>query len=167
MRRQHTLRLQRIILWTLTLTWMAVIYLLSAETMDESAQTSGQLIARLLHVFWQGFDTLDSASRASLVEQCKLVVRTLAHFSEYALLGLLLRLLTSRYPLRHPQVVSFCAAAVYAALDELHQLFVPERVCDMQDWCVDSSGALLGVVCAALLLKLFRAYRLRRQAKNT
>lgn len=167
MRRQQKLRLQRAILWALTLAWMAVIYLLSAETMDKSAQTSGQLIARLLHTFWQGFETLDSTARAALIEQWQASVRTLAHFSEYAMLGLLLHLLASCYPLHRPKLLSFGVAAACAALDEIHQYFVPERVCDVKDWCVDSSGALLGVVCAALLLKLVRAYRLRKQGKNS
>lgn len=41
-------------------------------------------------------------------------------------------------------------AAAYGATDELHQLFVPGRSCDIFDWLADALGA---AVCALILMK--------------
>ena len=41
--------------------------------------------------------------------------------------------------------------SLYAATDELHQLFVPGRNCDVLDWLADSAGAVL---LAAIWLEL-------------
>lgn len=46
------------------------------------------------------------------------------------------------------------AAAVYAATDEIHQLFVAGRSGRFSDVCIDSAGALLGVAVFALFVKL-------------
>lgn len=44
-------------------------------------------------------------------------------------------------------------ASLYGASDELHQLFVPGRLCDPADWLTDTCGAALGAAVAALLAR--------------
>ena len=46
------------------------------------------------------------------------------------------------------------ATAVYAATDEIHQLFVPGRAGRFSDVCIDSAGALAGGIVFALFVKL-------------
>ncbi|MEA2020586.1 MAG: VanZ family protein [Patescibacteria group bacterium] len=41
---------------------------------------------------------------------------------------------------------------IYAAADELHQCFVPTRVCSFWDFFFDSFGAVVGAVLAKLIL---------------
>ena len=41
----------------------------------------------------------------------------------------------------------------YAAVDELHQLFVPGRYCDFYDWLADSFGGILGIGIVLLFVK--------------
>ena len=43
-------------------------------------------------------------------------------------------------------VAVFLAAGVYATADELSQLLVPLRVCDVHDWLADVCGAGIGVL---------------------
>lgn len=43
----------------------------------------------------------------------------------------------------------------YAAIDEIHQAFVPGRVCDLADWIADTLGVILAVLLRAPVLKLF------------
>ena len=45
-------------------------------------------------------------------------------------------------------VAVFLAAGAYATADELSQLFVPLRVCDVHDWMADLCGAAIGVAVA-------------------
>ncbi len=69
------------------------------------------------------------------------------HFFEYAVFGfLLLRSFGDRVRIRRWAVLSaFCAGAVFAGLDELHQSLVPGREADWADFLADSAGLLFSV----------------------
>ena len=54
------------------------------------------------------------------------------------------------------------ATAVYAATDEIHQLFVAGRSGRFSDVCIDSAGALAGVLVFALLVRIVKRVRARR-----
>jgi VanZ family protein len=72
------------------------------------------------------------------------------HALEYAGLALLLAaaLLASGLRAGRAALVAVLAASLYAATDELHQSFVPGRVCDLGDWVADTLGALAGAAVA-------------------
>jgi VanZ family protein len=70
------------------------------------------------------------------------VLRKIAHFCEYAVLGLLLVRATRR------EVLAFGIGVLYAASDELHQHFVPGRHAAVRDVAVDAGGVLAGLVVA-------------------
>jgi VanZ family protein len=69
-----------------------------------------------------------------------LVLRKLAHVSEYALLGLLLA-----RAVRRP-ALAVVLAACYAVTDEIHQTFVEGRHGAPLDVAIDTAGALVGVL---------------------
>ena len=72
-----------------------------------------------------------------------------AHFGEYALLGLLLaNALRQHMPLKRACLVAIACASLFGASDEIHQYFVPERMCDPLDWLVDTCGASLSALIA-------------------
>jgi VanZ family protein len=71
-----------------------------------------------------------------------LVLRKIAHFCEYAVLGLLLLRATGR------ETVALAAGVLYAASDEVHQHFVAGRHAAFRDVAVDSAGVLFGVLAA-------------------
>ena len=72
-----------------------------------------------------------------------LVLRKLAHATEYAILGALLV-----YALRRPGWAVVLGIA-YAISDEIHQSFVPGRQGSPLDVLIDSAGVIAGVVVAA------------------
>jgi VanZ family protein len=45
--------------------------------------------------------------------------------------------------------------STYGALDELHQLFIPDRACDILDWTSDTIGVIIGVSIMTLLILVF------------
>jgi VanZ family protein len=69
-----------------------------------------------------------------------LVLRKLAHLTEYAVLGALLLRATRR------PGVSLALAALYAASDEVHQHFVEGRHGALLDVAIDTIGALAGIL---------------------
>ena len=70
-----------------------------------------------------------------------------AHFATFALItALLWRGTAGRAPL-----AVLAAVVAYAALDEVHQIFLPGRVADVLDFAADAAAA--AVVCGALFIR--------------
>jgi len=90
----------------------------------------------------------------------EILVRKLAHFCEFALLGALMAALlerSERGKTRFLLAELFCLGA--AAVDELIQRLVPDRGPSIKDVLLDFSGATVGVICGAALLWLMAQYK--------
>ena len=74
-----------------------------------------------------------------------LVLRKIAHFCEYAILGLLL---ARAIP---DDRLAVTVGVLYAGTDELHQHFVAGRHAAFRDVAIDSAGVLTGVVLARVV----------------
>jgi VanZ family protein len=68
-----------------------------------------------------------------------LVLRKLAHLTEYAILGALLYRWLASIPL------AVLVGSAYAATDEIHQTFVTGRAGRPLDWAIDTAGVLIGI----------------------
>ncbi len=83
------------------------------------------------------------------------------HFTAYMILAILFNL-TLMFQTKYPKLrkkawlYTLIFILTYAGLDELHQLFIPGRDCDIFDWLSDTSGVLLGLGLVKLLVILFR-----------
>ena len=89
------------------------------------------------------------------------LVRKLAHFSEYAALGVLLGaqlLVHGRTSLFHWSYVLLCALAA-AVTDETIQLFVEGRGAQVQDVLLDLGGSAAGLLLLWLLSRIVRHLR--------
>lgn len=85
-----------------------------------------------------------------------------AHFLEFSVLGALAVMwAVGRFSRRFPLWLVLLGVVVfvsfYGATDEIHQLFVPGRFCDVWDWVADTLG---GMVSVALILPILK----RREA---
>ena len=71
-----------------------------------------------------------------------------AHLLEYSGLGLLVAWTLGSYGLPRSKALLLAgiACSLYGASDELHQLFVPGRECDLVDWLADTTGGACGAV---------------------
>ena len=71
----------------------------------------------------------------------------LAHVFEFAVLAALLHRALAAEPQRRQRAVApaFVLTALYAASDEVHQLFVPERTASLAEYGLDLLGASLGL----------------------
>ena len=54
---------------------------------------------------------------------------------------------------KHSSLFALIIIMVYAAFDELHQLYIPGRSCDILDWTADVSGAIIAVLFISVILK--------------
>lgn len=132
----------------LALFWMCVIFAFSAQEQEESSVVSETFSYRMVRsadsLF--GFDWNDEKLH-EIADAIEGYVRKAAHMTEYAILAVLLYVWLGKwqFAMRKRMFLAVIAAAVYAASDEIHQLFVAGRSGRITDVMIDSSGAILGV----------------------
>ncbi len=142
------LKIFRIASVILLLAWMFMIFSLSAQTADDSSNTSGSIIATFIKLFYPDFEELSKAEQNNLIEPFQFIVRKGAHFMAYAILGLLAFLSVVTYEsllLRWQVLISLAVCLLYSVSDELHQLFVPGRSGEIRDVCIDLCGSMLAI----------------------
>lgn len=123
----------------LTICNMLLIFYFSSQNADQSTQTSAwflQFLPFSMHV-----------------------VRKLAHFTIYALLGLNTFYMYKKYGVKHYALCALITCILYACSDEWHQSFVSGRSPQITDICIDTCGAL------SLILLNIGVIRLRKSPK--
>lgn len=125
---------------TATLLWLCFIYGRSAKPADLSNVESVAVFEQLLKLF--PFLTHN-------------FVRKLAHFTEFFILGGLLRL-DWRLLGRGPAALPLGLSLLFAAGDELLQTRIPGRSGELRDVLLDLSGAAAAILLCSLLSRVGR-----------
>lgn len=117
------------------------IFALSSQDGGVSAGTSRQFTEILLK-------TLGLECNDRTIEIINPVIRKVAHFSVYILLGFLTMCTCETFKWQRVYKFDFSTmfAFVFACSDELHQRLVPGRSGEFADVCLDTVGAMLGVL---------------------
>lgn len=135
---------------------MVMIFCFSAQTGQQSGAMSGQITRWIISLFVPDFENMTAENQESLRYTVGLVIRKLAHFSEYALLGVTLMLhiaqIQKRTAVRLPWLWAWVIGTLYAASDEFHQGFVADRGPSVLDVAIDSSGVIAGVLLMMWIL---------------
>lgn len=134
---------------------MAVIFYFSSKPGPES-DVDSMAIGRIIgEMVMPGFDDMDLQAQLEFVTNINHAVRKTAHFTEYAILAMLLA--GALYDGRRKSGLVFTwaviIAALYAASDEFHQTFVPGRAGKISDVLIDSAGAVCGSALVVALLR--------------
>ncbi len=134
---------------------MAVIFYFSSRPgpdSDVDSMTIGRLIGEMV---MPGFDDMDMQAQLEFVIGINKAVRKTAHFTEYAILAMLLTGAFDADDKKKRKIFAqaVIVAALYAAGDEFHQTFVPGRSGKIGDVLIDSAGAICG---SGLVLALRR-----------
>lgn len=158
-----------IICWLLVLACMIFIFSMSAQIASDSSRTSGRTIRWILKTFVKDFESFTQDKQAQMIEDLQFIARKTAHFSIYALLGVLLAQAYLCHSDRAWTVIpaSVLSAALYAATDELHQRFVAGRSGEVRDIFIDTCGALLGLLLSFGITKLLSKIRSKKRVNNT
>jgi len=127
--------------WAAVVVWAGIIFWASAHTGSDLDSGPGLLAVAKR--------ALKAALAGALGPDAD--VSPIGHFAEYLVFGaLLLNALRRHLAPRHAALLAVLLASAYGVSDEVHQLFVPGRMCDAADWLVDTAGATLGVALLAL-----------------
>lgn len=126
----------------LVLIWMIIIFIMSSFNAEDSANQSNfivNIIANILNI--------------NNIELLNLIIRKLAHFTEYLILGVLVINMFTKNNAKKYYLLSILLCIIYAISDEIHQLFVPGRACQIKDILIDSIGSITGIYLYKLISK--------------
>ena len=142
----------------LTLAVMVMIFCFSMQDAAHSDETSGTISQAVIRVLYPDYPERTPEEQQEIYDNVQHVVRKCAHFSEYTLLGFLMRLCFESWfgaaarKRGRLAIFSTLAGAEYACTDELHQLLIDGRSGQWTDVLIDSLGVTLGVLLAGLLI---------------
>lgn len=160
---QNQKRKRRIIynvtVWLLTFFWLCVIFYFSSMPSSKSDEQTSFVISLLNNLFGIETSQWELVEKFGILQSIDFFVRKTAHLTEYAVLGVLsflsfkeLSLMFQRRRL-FQMSASLLFCLVYAASDEIHQMFVPGRSAMVRDVLIDFCGSVIGVgVCLIIAL---------------
>jgi VanZ family protein len=135
--------MNKVLSWAAVVIWMATIFYLSHQPGTTSSGLSSGITKVIIHTI----ETI-APDRDFHIGAFHHYVRKNAHFFAYMLLGILVL-----NALRSSSVVGYRKAGLallicvlYAASDEIHQLFIAGRSGEIRDVGIDSAGACVGIV---------------------
>lgn len=138
-------KLQKFLAWLALLVWMGVIFYFSHQSGDASMQLSDGFLDSFKSLFQNFLD----------YHTLSYIVRKIAHFTEYFILGLLIYHLVKQYRVISKTeiiwMILFCV--IYAMSDEFHQVFIGGRSPKVFDVIIDSLGSSLSILILQLLQK--------------
>ena len=134
------------------------IFQFSAQSGETSGNLSRKVVSKVINVFPYTKD-LSSATKMKIIERSQPIVRKLAHFSIYTLVGMLIMAFISTYNviLLKKFIVSLGVGLVYAISDEIHQFYVPGRTPKLLDVAIDTAGVFLGIIIVLVIISVFKA----------
>lgn len=143
-----------ILSWGAVILWMALIFILSSQAAEQSAQLSNGITEVIIRIIEKLAPNIKPD-----IGGISYFVRKNAHFIAYMVLGILAsnalgKRRPSRRPGRNSGIYAFLVCVIYAISDEVHQLFVPGRAGQAMDVLIDSAGALVGIVVFFIFRKL-------------
>ena len=138
---------KKIISWVLLIIWIIVIFFMSHQPGEVSSSQS-DIILKIFRII--GIELNDFFG-----ELATLIVRKMAHFSEYLILFLLAYNVTRHYVKgRKIRLLLIVFVFLYACTDEFHQYFIPGRNMAIKDVLIDTSGGVFGYIITGVVEKL-------------
>lgn len=169
----------------LIIIWMVLIFYMSAQPGD----TSGEISGSVSHLFMQIWNSVfglgwNEGEVLHMAQTWDYPIRKLAHMTEFGILAMLgywtlgsyerfrgsvhlietgsMRAWLSK---NKRYVAAWLLTVCYAATDELHQLFVPDRNGNVFDVAVDGTGAVIALLFVYVLMRCI-AFLSKRNIKN-
>lgn len=141
----------------LVIIWMSTMFWFSNQQGTGSSSTSkkvSEIIVNMIDIKQQYSD----AEKEEIVKVVEPVIRKLAHYTFYALGGILIANCVYQFCNKEKCVITISAiiGIAYAASDEIHQLMVPGRSGNIKDVIIDSIGILTGIALFLLVQEIIK-----------
>lgn len=124
---------------------------------SQNAEESGGLSEKVTITVTKNvkkIQNLEQTEKEKVLSRIETVIRKIAHFSIYTLVGFLLMAIFSTYNLNDKNriLASLAIGVIYASSDEIHQRFVAGRSGQITDVMIDTMGVTLGILLVMLII---------------
>jgi len=157
----------RVIFLLMTVGCMVLIFLFSSDNAVRSSSKSGRVTDTVVEIIVNDYDELSAEKQLSIRDKAEHIIRKLAHYSVYAMLGFCASMAVGQRKLFGKGslgVLIFCF--LYACSDEIHQIFVPGRAGMFTDVLIDTGGALTGMLCSFVIFGIVKLISNRKNEKK-
>lgn len=149
------MKMKKAISIILVIIWMGAMFWFSNQQGTGSSSTSkkvSEIIVNIIDIKQQYSD----AEKEEIIKVVEPVIRKLAHYTFYALGGILIANCVYQFCNKEKCVITISAiiGIAYAASDEIHQFMVPGRSGNVKDVIIDSIGILTGIALFLLLKEI-------------
>ena len=165
---QHKIHAYQIVFMILTLAVMVTIFIFSSQNAEESSQTSSTITRAAVTIIDRNYYNEPPAKQKEVWDLASFIVRKLAHFSIYTVLGFCASTALGRrrlFTLKSLGAVAF--GFLYALTDEFHQSFSAGRSCEFRDMMIDTGGALLGMLISVAVMGIAGLIAAKRHKAQT
>lgn len=147
----------RTILIILLLCTFGIIFGFSSQDKTQSAGISRKVTIIITDKI-KAIQEKDETEKQQIISHIERIIRKIAHFSIYTLVGILLMALCQTYKIKEINkfAISIISGIIYATSDEIHQAFTPGRGPLFTDVLIDTMGVLLGILLTMLCVKIYR-----------
>lgn len=147
----------RVILIILLIGTFSIIFGFSSQDSEKSSGISRKVTEIITNPI-KSIQEKPEQEKEQILSRIESVVRKIAHFSIYTVVGFLLMALFSTYKLEEMNRFSYSLiiGVVYASSDEIHQCFTPGRGPQVTDIIIDTMGVLLGILLVMLVIKIYK-----------
>ena len=146
--------------WLVVSAVMILIFCLSAQVADDSSELSEGFISGIYRFYLKLTEIPCSTTEFdNTVLSLQFIARKSAHFCIYAALGFLFSnayFQTGITIFSKNIIISGISSIIYAITDEVHQLFVEGRSCELRDVFIDSIGSITGILVFVLIMLIWR-----------
>ena len=158
----------RIILSILILINFIAIFGFSEQNGEQSTGLSRNITLNVLNTFDDYNEPLTEEQETQVLN-VEHIIRKLAHFTIYTILGLLLMCLAETFDFTNKKrlLLSVLIGFLYACLDEFHQSFTPGRTPLITDVFIDSLGVIVGSLIVLICIMIIQNNRKKKMKKET
>lgn len=156
---KKNLIVKRILFIIMLLATLYLIFCFSSQDGEQSGNLSLKVTNFIVNLFSK-IKNMDTALRMHYIEKLHPIIRKLAHFSIYCLVGFSVMGFWCTFDIKNKYKLlwSILIGVTYATSDEFHQSFIPGRGPSIRDVCIDSAGVLTGIFVMIFLILLFEAF---------
>ena len=135
-----------------------IIFNFSAQDGEVSGSIS-QKVTEFIVKIVSKVKTMDIATQMRWIEKLHPIIRKLAHFGVYTVVGFSVMGFMCTFDMRNifKLLISFGVGVIYAVSDEVHQYFIPGRNASIIDVGIDSLGVLTGIFILITLIVFVEA----------
>jgi len=141
--------------------FLVILYITIFNFSEQDGEASGNLSHEVTKWIVEGWERITAGNWTEEVKNAWISywehpIRKLAHFSEYAVMGILV------FGVWHPWIrtgwkrnlLIIAWVFISAALDEWHQTFIADRCGNFMDVLLDTSGGCFGLIVCLVFMKI-------------